>query len=236
MDFKTCTRFPCLLSQQLPRGQNAWKITGLVLGFLFSIFIAAYAGKCQSREAGISANVADNGMKTTLPQNQIHHPVNAPPLKPYPRLLPLQLSAPTLAQVGEPLDGVSITLRNPGNSAPAARLRLIIHHKVRGQPGTNPALTPDTVKVEVLENGSWIPVVLGMTEGGVMGAIGTEGVAAHRERYQRGGFAIPAGLHKTWQLRVTFNSPGIYTFVAAVSPDNGSRHLAQPAHADIEVQ
>jgi hypothetical protein len=75
-----------------------------------------------------------------------------------------------------------------------------------------------------------------MVEGGVMGAIGTEGVAVHEERHRRGGFAIPAGLNKTWQLRVTFDEPGTYTLVSAISPNNGSRHLAEPAHSIIEVK
>lgn len=69
-----------------------------------------------------------------------------------------------------------------------------------------------------------------------MGAIGAESVAVHRERHKRGGFAIPAGFSRTWQLRVTFGLPGTYSLVVAVSPDNGSRHLAQPAHSVIEVQ
>jgi hypothetical protein len=159
-----------------------------------------------------------------------------PPLKPYPRLLPLQLIAPPTAQVGIPLVGISVNLLNPGDTAPDARLRLIIHDKDHSHDGDHRELSPDNVKVEVLEGGSWKPVLLGMVEEGVMGAIGTEGGTAHRERHKRGGFAIPAGLNKTWQLRVTFSLPGTYSIVAAVSPDNGSRHLAQPAHSIIVVQ
>lgn len=185
------------------------KIPGLVLVALFSISIAVIGGE---------------------------PPPNVAPLKPYPRLLPLQLIAPPTAQTGIPLDGVSVSLQNPGDAAPNARLRLIIHDKDRVHAAGHPALSSDNVKVEVLEEGAWKPVILGMVAGGVMGAIGTEGVTEHRERHERNGFAIPAGFNKTWQLRVTFSVPGTYSLVTSVSPDNGSRHLAQPAHSVIEVQ
>ena len=185
------------------------KIFGLFLAVLFSISITAYGG-------GSPPNVA--------------------PLQPYPRLLPLQLSAPPTAQAGIPLVGISVSLHNPGDAAPNARLRLIIHEKDHSHAGDHIALSPDNVKVEVLEEGAWKPVILGMVSGGVLGAIGTEGGGAHSERHERGGFAIPAGFNKTWQLRVTFSVPGIYSLVTAVSPDNGSTHLAQPAHSIIEVQ
>lgn len=155
---------------------------------------------------------------------------------PNPRMLVLQLTAPPTAQQGMPFVGVSVSLLNPGTEAPNARLRLIIHDKDHRDAGGRRELSPDNVKVEVDEGGSWKPVRLGLVGGGVMGAIGTEGVAAHRERHRRGGFAIPAKLNKTWQLRVTFDLPGTYTLVSAVSPDNGSRHLAQPAHSIIEVK
>jgi hypothetical protein len=114
-------------------------------------------------------------------------------------------------------------------------LRLIIHDKNYHPGEGRHELGPDNVKLEVLEGKSWKPVLLGSVENGVMGAIGAEGQTAHFERYKRGGFAIPEGLNKTWQLRLTLSLPGTYSLVAAVSPDNGSRHLAQPAHSIIEV-
>ena len=161
--------------------------------------------------------------------------IEAPP-DTHPPMLPLQLIAPPTARAGTPLVGVSVSLVNPGSDAPNARLRLIVHDKDYRHAGSHRELSPDNVKVEVQEGGTWKPVTLGMVGGGVMGAIGTEGVAAHQERHRRGGFAIPARLNKTWQLRVTFALPGTYSLVSAVSPDNGSRHLAQPAHSIIEVQ
>lgn len=162
---------------------------------------------------------------------------NANPREPYERLLPLELSAPAKARAGQPLVGVSVRLHNPGSDAPDSRLRLIIHEKDHGAGGHH-GLNPDNVKVEVLEGGLWKPVLLGTTDGGVMGAIGSEVLAQaqHRERHKRGGFEIREGFNKRWPLRVTFGLPGTYTLVVAVSPDNGSRHLAQPAHSTIEVQ
>ncbi len=162
---------------------------------------------------------------------------NANPRDPYERLLPLELSAPARARAGQPLVGISVRLHNPGADAPNSRLRLIIHEKEDGAGGHH-ELNPDNVKVEVLEGGLWKPVLLGITDGGVMGAIGGEAVAQaqHRERHKRGGFEIGAGFNKRWPLRVTFGLPGTYTLLVAISPDNGSRHLAQPAHSTIEVQ
>jgi hypothetical protein len=130
--------------------------------------------------------------------------------------------------------GISVRLHNPGAEAPNARLRLVIHDTER-RPDRR-GLSPDNVKVEVQEGGRWKPVLLAPIDGGVMGAIGTETVAQHQERHQRGGFAISEGFDKRWPLRVTFGLAGSYTLVVAVSPDNGSRHLAQPAHSNIEVQ
>lgn len=177
----------------------------------------------------------------------------------YPRLLPLQVSTPAQAQTTQAQTGqarttqaqtatgqvakagkagsvINVRLTNPGAEAPNARLRVIIHDKDHQHGAGSHELSPDNVKVEVQESGSWKSVLLEMVDGGVMGAIGVEGVAAHRERHKRGGFAIPAGFDKTWPLRVTFAIPGTYSVVVAVSPDNGSRHLAQPAHHIIEVQ
>ena len=164
-------------------------------------------------------------------------PAAAQPREPYvryARLLPLELRGPDVGRVGQPLPGLSVRLQNPGDEAPDARLRIFIHDKEHG-PGHH-ELSPDTVMVEVLERGGWSPVRLEIADGGVMGAIGEEGATEHREHHRRGGFAIGAGFDRRWPLRVTFALPGIYTVVVAVSPDNGSRHLAQPAFVHVEVR
>ena len=160
----------------------------------------------------------------------------ANPQEPYSRMLPLKLTVPSTARVGQPTAGISVRLHNPGAEAPDARLRLVIHEADhRGHAGHR-ELNPSNVRVEVQEGGSWKPVLLGVVDGGVMGAIGSEEATQHHERHKRGGFAIREGFDKRWPLRVTFDVPGTYTLVVAVSPDNGSRHLAQPAHSTIEVQ
>lgn len=205
------------------------KITGILLVSFLSISTTAYAVQHQSQGQSANTMVAVNGTTSTSP------PTSTPPLKPYPRLLPLRLDTPTTAQAGIPIVGLSVSLQNPGDPTPNAHLRLFIHDKDSRQTGGRPALNPDNITVEVLEGGVWKPVLLGTVEGGVMGAIGAEGVA-HRERYSRDGFAIPAGLDKTWQLRVTISRPGTYSVVVSVSPDFGSTHLAQPAHSTIVVQ
>jgi hypothetical protein len=213
-------------------------IAKLFAGLLFSISvsIAAYGNDSRGNEQGTHATVNDHDTVTVTSRHpRVEHPNKTPPLKPYPRLLPLQLSAPATVQAGKPTVGVSVTLSNPGSSAPDASLRVFIHDKNYRPAGGHHELSPDNVKLEVLEGISWKPVLLGAVENGVMGAIGAGMEPAHRERHKRGGFAIPAGLNKTWQLRVTLSLPGTYSLVAAVSPDNGSRHLARPAHSIIEV-
>lgn len=212
--------------------------TKFITSAIFSLFVFISVHADENRSSEKNEHAADKVIRTSALQRSRdeRHVSKEPPLKPYPRLLPLQLVAPSIAQAGTPITEVNVSLHNPGRPAPNARLRLIIHHKEVRHVGEHHALSADNVKVEVLEEGTWKTVLLGMIENGVIGAIGPEGVAEHHERYKRGGFAIPAGMKKTWQLRVTFNFPGIYSLVAAVSPDNGSRHLARPAHSIIEVQ
>ena len=143
------------------------KIANLVLIILISIFAASVAYG------------ADNQNSNQQPQ----------------RLLPLQLTAPATVEAGVPFVGISINLLNPGEDATDARLRLIIHEKDHKHSGDHYELNPDTVKVEVLEGGSWKPVILRMGNEAVLGTIGPEGVSEHRELYNHGGFAIPAGLN-----------------------------------------
>lgn len=211
------------------------KIAAIFLLAVSSLFNTAYGSERQSSGESTNLTVAANDSQIAASQNpQSKGPSNAAAIKPTPRLLPLQLIAPPAVKAGTPFVGVSVNLSNPGDAAPNSMLRLIVHEK--GLAGGRHGLSSANVKVEVLENGAWVPVLLSMVEGNVMGAIGPEGVTAHSERYKPGGFQIPAGLNKTWQLRLTINLPGTYTLVAAVSPDSGSTHLAQPAHVVIVVQ
>lgn len=212
---------------------------------LFFVLVCSLAvagcGGSGSGEGSAGATAPPVAAKTAIAppppaQGEVRQPPRAAPPEPYPRLLPMQLVAPAIAQAGMPLEGISVSMRNPGDEAPNARLRLIIHDKDHRHDGVHQELSPDNVKLEVQEGDSWKPVLLGVVEGGVIGAIGSEGVVAHRERHRRGGFAIPSGMDKTWQLRLTFGVPGTYTLVSAISPNNGSLHLAQPAHTTIEVQ
>ena len=149
----------------------------------------------------------------------------ATPVRP---VLDLKLAGPQTAQVGQPLIGINVSIINPGPSAQNARLRLIIHD------GTDRDLKADDIKIDVREGTSWVPVPLEPVDGGLMGAIGTEG-SGHRERHRRGGFTIPANLNKFWQLRITFSLPGVYQLVGTVSPDNGNTHLTQPSFITLEA-
>lgn len=164
---------------------------------------------------------------------------SAAPREPYGRLLPLTITAPSGAvRAGTVRSGIVVRVINNGPEAPASRLRLIIRERDHVHKGDAAELGPDSVRLEVLERGGWVPVSLGIVDGGVLGAIGAEGVgpSGHTERHRKGGLPITAGLDKSWQLRITFSHPGSYAIGAALSPDNGSRHLAQPAYTTVEVR
>lgn len=217
------------------------ELSKLILGVLFSFTISMPLSADNEINGGSTAGLLALGNNTSSAEsNGSHknhdankHHRKQPPLKPYPRLLPLSLVTPTTAMAGSTFEGISVNLRNPGHSAPNARLRLLLHTTDHRNFSDRPRLSPDDVKLEMFEKGVWKPVELGAVESGVMGAIGYR---EQKERYHRGGFSIPSGFNKTWQLRLTIRIPGSYTLVAAVSPDNGSRHISKPAHSIIVVQ
>jgi len=131
-------------------------------------------------------------------------------------------------RAGQLLNGINVSLTNPGSATPDARLRLIVHD------GAGRDLKADDVKIDVLEGASWVSIPLKHIDGGVMGAIGAQG-SGHKEIEQRGGFAISAKSTKQLQLRLMFRLPGVYQLVATVSPDNGNTHLAQPLVVTLEA-
>jgi hypothetical protein len=145
-----------------------------------------------------------------------------------PPMLNFKLAGPETAQADEPLTGINARLINPGPATRDARLRLFIHD------GTDHALQAGDIKVDVLEGNSWISLPLVPLKDGVMGAIGAEG-SGHKDIHSSGGFIIPAKWDKLWQLRITFRWRGIYRLVGAVSPDNGSTHLAKPSSITVEA-
>lgn len=214
------------------------KIMDLFIGTLLIVAVAiANAEVISPSENNFNSPATGNDSSSHgISNSQSEHSPKTAPLQPYPRLLALKLNAPTSAQVDVPFDDININLDNVGDAAPNARLRIIIHAKNYHSDTDQAELNPSTVKVEVQEGEVWKPIVLGMVENGVMGAIGAEGAAEHRERHKRGGFAIPPKSNQAWRLRMTFSVPGTYSVVAAVSPDNGSRHIAQPAFTTIVVQ
>lgn len=217
--------------------------TKFILGMLFSLAVVnPLYGDGRSSEHGLEIGLEGTPGQGAVESESVvrEHTVplysaKQPPLKPYPRLLPLHLKAPDAARAGVPFDDINVRLTNPGQAAPNARLRLILHDQ-NHQPYTHPALSPDNVKLELWRRGLWEPVELGMVEGSVMGAIGNNGGSGQHERHKRGGFPIGEGASKIWRLRMTITVPGTYSLVAAVSPDNGSRHLAKPVNAVIVVQ
>jgi len=142
--------------------------------------------------------------------------------------LDLKLAGPQTGRAGRALTGIRVSLINPGVAAENARLRLMIHD------GADRDLKADDIKIEVREGKSWRAVPLEPLDGGAMAAIGSEG-SGHEERHQPGGFTIPANWNKLWQLRLTFQLPGVYKLVVAVSPDNGQTHLAPPATIILEA-
>jgi hypothetical protein len=143
-------------------------------------------------------------------------------------LMDLQTSGPTSKLPGVSQTAVQLHLINLDTIAGgAARLRLFVHGE-----GEQVLQTGD-IQLEVRENGVWQNISVEAIDGGVMCAIGADG-QGHREHHQSGGFQIAADLNKAWRLRVSLRVPGKYTLVAAVSPDNGATHLAQPASLGLE--
>jgi hypothetical protein len=142
--------------------------------------------------------------------------------------LKLTVTGPQTAETGKPLDGINVRLINPGLAAQDSRLRLFIHD------GSDRDLGPNNIKIEVLEGSAWKTVQVEPIDGGVMGAMGAEG-KPHDEHHKHGGFVIEKNANKTWRLRVTFGLSGHYSLVVAVSPDNGSTHLAQPTSLSMEA-
>ncbi|WP_340120990.1 hypothetical protein [Methylobacter svalbardensis] len=142
--------------------------------------------------------------------------------------LGLAVTGPQQAKAGEPLSGIHVRLSNPGLAVPDSRLRLFIHDEGDRDLGV------DDIKIDVQEGSSWKEVQVEVIDGGVMGAIGEQG-KTHKERHQRGGFAVGEKVNKNWPLRVTIRLPGRYSMVVTVSPDNGATHLAQPVSLSMKV-
>lgn len=142
----------------------------------------------------------------------------------------LALRGPTRAQSGQPLMGVSAMITNPGAALPPSRLRLYVH-------GEGDSSTFD-VRIDVQDRGEWNAVSLEAIDGGVFGAVGelaSPGNRGHRERHAPGGFDVPTKATHVLNLRFTFDKPGTYVVVAALSPDNGATHLVTPTSMTIEV-
>ncbi|POZ49860.1 hypothetical protein [Methylovulum psychrotolerans] len=142
--------------------------------------------------------------------------------------LTLTVSSPTTAKVGVPLEGINVHLVNPSLALRDSRLRLIVHD------GMERSVGPDDIKIDVLENNQWQPILVELIDEGVIGAIGAPG-EVHNDPHKGGGFSIGNKANSTWQLRVTFRSSGHYTMVMSVSPDNGETQLAQPVVLNLEA-
>lgn len=140
----------------------------------------------------------------------------------------LTLSGPQYAEVGQALEAITLQLVNPGPPLPNARLRIFIHDEA------DRALTKEAIKIDVKEDDSWREIKIEPIDDGVMGAISSAG-KPHDQAHQQGGFAIAAKQSQVWQLRVTFQLPGRYLWVVALSPNNGADHLAQPVQLRMEA-
>lgn len=143
--------------------------------------------------------------------------------------LGLTLTGPQTAPSGYPVEGIDVKLVNQeSNDAPASRLRLLIHDELDRD------LQAGDIAIDILEAGDWQALPLEPIDGGVMAAIGSAGLP-HDEYHEKGGFSIDKKTIKEWHFRVTLALEGHYLVVVAVSPDNGSTHLAQPASLELEA-
>ncbi len=142
-------------------------------------------------------------------------------------ILGLAVTGLESARVNVPHE-MKVKLINPGAAAQDSRLRLYIQDEMDRE------VRLADIKIHIQEGKSWKEVQVEAIDGGVMGAVGAEG-QVHKERHQRGGFAIRSKANKSWKIRVTFRLPGRYSVVAAVSPNNGETQLAQPASFSVEA-
>lgn len=143
--------------------------------------------------------------------------------------LGLTLTGPQTAPSGYPVEGIDVKLVNQeSNDAPASRLRLFIHDELDRD------LQAGDIAIDILEGGDWLALPLEPIDGGVMAVIGSAGLP-HDEYHEKGGFSIDKKTIKEWHFRVTLALEGHYSVVVAVSPDNGSTHLAQPASLELEA-
>ncbi|SJM90219.1 hypothetical protein [Crenothrix polyspora] len=72
-------------------------------------------------------------------------------------------------------------------------------------------------------------------DAGIEAAKGAGAGKSYKGNHQRGGFAIGKNANIQWRLQLTFAVAGRYSVVMAVSPDNGSTHLAQPISFNVEA-
>jgi hypothetical protein len=142
--------------------------------------------------------------------------------------LGLSITGPQTTTVGNALKGLTIKLANTGQAAQNSKLRLLVHHQA------DYAIKAGDIKIDVLEQRTWQPLQVELIDSGIMGVISETG-KSHNRNHKHGGFAIPAKKHQTWQIRITFAIAGSYNMVVAVSPDNGSTHLAQPVSYRLEA-
>ncbi|MFM8340719.1 MAG: hypothetical protein ACKN9F_00695 [Methylomonas sp.] len=143
--------------------------------------------------------------------------------------LGLTLTGPKTAASGYPVEGITVKLVNQdATDAPASRLRVFVHDELDRD------LKVGDIKIDVLEGGDWQALSLEPIDGGVMAAIGSAGLL-HDNYHEKGGFPIDKKTIKEWRLRVTLALAGHYSLVVAVSPDNGSTHLAPPASLKLEA-
>ncbi|GAB6141631.1 hypothetical protein JCM14076_23600 [Methylosoma difficile] len=142
--------------------------------------------------------------------------------------LSLTLKGPEIVQSGKPIDTVEVRLVNPGKETADSRLRLFIHDK------DDREIQASDINIDIREKKGWRQLSVEIIDGGVMAAIGEEG-DTDNEHHKKGGFPINKNATQVWQIRLTFRLPGQYTLVVAVSPNNGSTHLAKPASMKIEA-
>lgn len=91
------------------------------------------------------------------------------------------------------------------------------------------------IAIEVRKDAaSWVSIPVEPIDGSAMSIVDLAEVG-HDEKHRHASFAIQNESGVLWQLRITARKPGVYQLVAAVSPDNGDTHLAEPSFITVEV-
>ena len=148
------------------------------------------------------------------------------------KLIEPQKSTAQLAVIARQPFVINVQFPSTGKIRQDAQLRFFIH---LGSEAHDFNIEANDIAIEVRKDAaSWVLIPAEPLDGGAMGTIDLAEVG-YDEQHRHASFVIENESGVLWQLRITLHKPGVYQLVAAVSPDNGNTHLAEPSFITVEV-